>query len=311
MHTDIVTIQNGPLTASIATSFGNIAFSMTANNQEILWAPAPIEQWRSNPAWRDRPPLGGIPLLAPWANRLDGAVYFANGKRYGLNPDLINLRRDANGLPIHGFLAFCEGWHVAHRDVSSVTSRLEFWKNPAWMAQFPFAHNLEIKHRLDGGMLEVETAVENLSGEPMPLCIGFHPYFQLTDSPRDEWKLTIPARQSVILSEKLIPTGEMKPNELAQPFPLAGNALDSVFTGLTGEAFAAQGRSQRISVRFGPKFPVAIVYAPPTESFFCVEPMTALTNAFNLDHAGIPAGLQHIEPGETWRESFWIHPEGF
>jgi hypothetical protein len=36
--------------------------------------------------------------------------------------------------------------------------------------------------------------------------------------------------------------------------------------------------------------------------------MTALTNAFNLDHASVDAGLQHVAPGETWRESFWIAP---
>jgi galactose mutarotase-like enzyme len=50
---------------------------------------------------------------------------------------------------------------------------------------------------------------------------------------------------------------------------------------LTGDAFVAEGRDQRISVRFGPKYPVAIVYAPAGQLFFCFEPMTALTNAFN------------------------------
>jgi aldose 1-epimerase len=311
MPDDIITIQNGPLAASIATGYGNIAFSFTSNAHEILWTPAPIDQWPTNPAWRDRPPLGGIPLLAPWANRLDSDAYFANGKRYLLNPDLLPLRRDANGLPMHGFLAFCDGWRVIKQDASSVTSRLEFWRQPEWMVQFPFAHALEITHRLDSGMLEVETAIENLSTEPMPLCIGFHPYFQLTDSPRDEWRLRIPARESVILSDTLVPTGETTPCDLPQPFPLARASLDAVFTGLTGDDFVAEGRSQRISVHFGPKFPVAIVYAPPGQSLFCFEPMTALTNAFNLDHTGKKSALQHIAPGETWRESFWIHPEGF
>jgi aldose 1-epimerase len=127
------------------------------------------------------------------------------------------------------------------------------------MAQFPFAHNLEITHRLTGSELEIEIAVENLSTERMPLCIGFHPYFQLTDSPRDTWKLHVPARRTVVLSDKFVPTGETRPMDLAQPFPLAGNALDSVFSELTGSEFVAEGPTQRIAVRFGPKFPVAIV----------------------------------------------------
>jgi len=289
-----VTLRDGALEAVIATEIGNQVQSLRVDGVEILWMP------------RERGQLGGIPLLAPWANRLDGDAYFANGRRYRLNPDAIEIHRDANGLPIHGLLAFCEGWRVVKQNVASVTSRLDFWRNPRWMAQFPFAHTLEITHRLSGGSFEIETAIENHSMEPMPLAIGFHPYFQLTDSPRDEWKLSIPALERVILSDKLIPTGSTTPMELAQPFTLAGNSLDAVFAGLTGGEFVVQGRSQHISVRFGPKFPVAVVYAPADGSFVCFEPMTALTNAFNLDHAGVYARLQHIAPGETWRESFWI-----
>ncbi len=38
-------------------------------------------------------------------------------------------------------------------------------------------------YRLSDGTLEVETMIANMSAEPMPVSIGFHPYFQLTDSP--------------------------------------------------------------------------------------------------------------------------------
>jgi aldose 1-epimerase len=299
-----VLISNGALTALIATNTGNQVQSLKANGREILWMPAETGK------------LGGIPLLAPWANRIDGDAYFANGKRYLINDAAAHIRRDANGLPIHGLLLFCDGWRVLSQTATSVTSRLEFWRQPGWMAQFPFAHAMEITHRIHDGALEVETAIENHSGEPMPLCIGFHPYFQLSDAPRDEWNLTIPAGVSVILDERLIPTGEMRVNNPLQQHCLDGVSLDAVFAGLTaGEAFVAEGRRQRILVKFGPKYPVAIVYAPAGQPFFCFEPMTTLTNAFNLDHAGlaagIKAGLQHIAPGATWRESFWIKPEGF
>ena len=36
-----------------------------------------------------------------------------------------------------------------------VTSRLEFYRNPAWMKQFPFAHTIEMTYRLQDGVLEV------------------------------------------------------------------------------------------------------------------------------------------------------------
>jgi aldose 1-epimerase len=291
----MIQLQDGDLAATIDPSYGNNVRSLRLGGQEFLWT-------------TERGRLDGIPFLAPWANRIDGIEYFANGKKYLLNPALNNLRMDGNHLPIHGLLLFADAWKIVKQEKSSVTSRLEFWKNPDWMAQFPFAHAIEITHRLGSGSLEVETRIENLCDQPMPVAIGFHPYFQLTDSPRDEWHVEIAARRQVALSEKLIPTGDTKALEIANPLLLQGQALDTVFADLTGDAFVIEGRRQRIEVRFGPKFPVAIIYAPPTGSFVCIEPMSALTNAFNLDHAGIAAKLQHIGPGEAWRESFLIKP---
>ena len=69
--------------------------------------------------------------------------------------------------------------------------------------------------------------------------------------------------------------------------------------------------SRKISLIYGPKYTVAIVYAPPGKDFICFEPMSAITNAFNLAHAGAYKELQSIPVGGTWRESFWIVPSGF
>ncbi len=298
-----VQIQDGGISVSIATSFGNNAYSMIVGGEECLWKPAPsLEEWIASPKF------GGIPMLSPWANRLDQDAYYANGKEYWLNPTLGNLRRDPNHLPMHGLIAFTAEWKVIRRDASSVTSRLEFWRNPDWMAQFPFAHTLEVTHRVSGGSLEIKTVVRNHAEEPMPLSLGYHPYFQLTDSPRDEWKAHLAARERVVLSDKLVPTGDREPLADQDLSPLAGHALDDVFTSLTGEEFSVQGRKQRIRVRFGPQYPVAVVYAPPDGQFICFETMTAQTNAFNLTHAGIDAGLQHVPPRSAWRESFWVAP---
>lgn len=291
---------------SIATSFGNIAYSMTVRGQEILYKPAPDLD-----AWRAKPGLGGVPLLSPWANRIDGEAYYANGKKYLLNPGLGNVRYDGHHLPIHGLVSFTDKWRVVKQDNSSVTSRLEPWREPDWMAQFPFAHAIEMTYRLHGGALEVATKVENLSHEPMPLSLGYHPYFQLTDSPRDDWKVHLAARESVVLSDLLVPTGERKPVEFANPYPLAGHVLDNVFTGLTGAEWSVEGKKQKIAVKFGPKYPVAVVYAPQGGSFICFEPMASQTNAFNLTHAGKVAGLQTIAPGTSWSESFFVTPTGF
>ncbi len=291
---------------SIATDFGNNAYSMTVRGQEILFKPAPDLD-----AWRKKPGLGGVPLLSPWANRIDGNAFFANGKKYLLNEGLGNVRYDGHHFPIHGLAAYATQWRVIKKDNASVTSRLEPWKDPDWMAQFPFAYAIEMTHRLHGGSLEVATTVENLSTEPMPLSLGYHPYFQLSDSPRDDWKVHLAARESVVLSDLLVPTGERKPLDFPNPYPLNGHVLDNVFAGLTGADWVLEGKKQKIAVKFGAKYPVAIVYAPKGGSFVCFEPMASLTNSFNLAHSGKDAALQNVAPGGSWKESFFITPSGF
>jgi aldose 1-epimerase len=180
------------------------------------------------------------------------------------------------------------------------------------MAQFPFAHTIRMTYQLANGTLEVRTAIENLASDPMPLSIGFHPWFQIPDSPREAWHVHLPVREHYRLSSQLIPTGETEPANLPDPTPLSGRQIDDVFGGLNaGEEFWLEGNGRRISVRFGAKFPIAVVYAPRDPHVVCFEPMTGITNAFNLAHAGVYKNLQTIPPGETWTESFWIRPSGF
>jgi aldose 1-epimerase len=300
---------------AIAPSIGNMAYEFRVNGKNAFWLP-----YETLAELKAKPQFGGIPFLAPWANRLSEDAFFANGKKYRLNRDLGNIRGDQNQNPIHGLLNFSADWSVtgvgADSNSASVTSRLDFWKYPEMMAQFPFAHTIEMTYRLHEGVLEVRTTIENLSADPMPVGIGYHPYFQLHDAPRDQWKVHLAARDHLALSKMLIPTGERKPVEFSDPLPLAGVALDDVFGGLVRDAaeratFFVEGAHEKISVTYGPKYTVAVVYAPAGRQFICFEPMSAITDGFNLAHAGLYRELQSIPPGGIWRESFWIAPSGF
>jgi aldose 1-epimerase len=114
---------------------------------------------------------------------------------------------------------------------------------------------------------------------------------------------------SILLNDKLTPTGERKPFPASQHVELKGRQFDDVFTSLDPNSdFVLEGGGKKIAVRFGEKWRVAVVYAPPGRDFVCFEPMSALTNAFNLAHAGKYDGLQMIAPGGQWRESFWVKP---
>ncbi len=305
------------ISVSILPSVGNIAYEMKAGGKNVFWFPfSSPEDFKKNPT------LCGNPLLAPWANRLDENGFYANGKKYNLNLGLGNVRLDTFQHPIHGLVVYTSEWQVtdlrADAQAAWVTSRLDFARHPDWLAQFPFAHTIEMTYRLSGGALEVQTRLQNQSAATMPVSIGYHPYFQITDAPRDEWTVSIAARSQYLLNDQLLPTGQMRP--IAEVLPdsrnvsLRGMALDHVFGDLANNAtFSVKGKSQKIEVVYGPKYKVAVVYAPtgPNRDFICFEPMTGPTNAFNLAHRGIYKELQTIPAGQTWQESYWIRPSGF
>ena len=286
---------------AIAPSAGNLTREITVNGTNLLG------------------PLG-IPFLGPWANRLDEQAFYANGKRYALNMELGNVR---GAHPIHGFLSAAV-WEVvdAKADAGSawVTSRIEFFRQPDWMAQFPFAHTIEMTHRLRDGELEITVELHNMSAVPMPVAIGFHPYFRLTDSPRDAWTIALGAGTEWLLADDKIPTGETRPIERRFPDPRAAvlrdHDLDHVFADLIRDAsgraaMSVTGTSQTIAVIFGPNYHAAVVYAPKGRDFICFEPMAGITDALNLAQRGLYTDLQSIPAGGTWKETFWIRPRGF
>lgn len=305
------------VTVSVVPSIGNTAYRMLVKGKDVFWSP-----YKTLGEFKAKPTFIGNPFLAPWANRLDEHAFYANGKKFALNAGLGNYRSDGNNQPIHGLLAYSPHWKMigigGDEQSAWVTSRMEFHRIPEYMAQFPIAHTIDMTYRLSGGVLEVETEITNLSFEAMPLVVGYHPYFRVHDAGRNEWKVTLPAKLHVKLNAKLTPTGETEPNPYGASMTLGDGQLDDVFTEMerdrAGKAeFSVQGKQEKVSVIYGEKYPVAVVYAPKgaNRDFICFEPMTGVTNAMNLAQQGKYKELQSIPAGGIWKESFWVKASGF
>jgi len=266
---DIVTLEDtkNQTVVSIITSVGNMAYEMKVKGQNVLRFPfASIDEFKAKPNG-----LHGIPLLAPWANRLDEQAFYANGKRYAFDMQLGNV---TGNIPIHGFMSRTDQWQVleAKSDGKSawVTSRLDAYKQPMWMKQWPFAHTIEMTYRLQDGILETHAKITNMSAEPMPVSLGFHPYYQLTDSPREEWTIAVPARTRWMLNYLKVPTGETEPADKFFPGgkgALKDYNLDDVFSDLTRDAqgrstVTLKGRKQQLDVTQGPNYKSLVMYSP-------------------------------------------------
>jgi len=312
-----LTDRGHDVTVSIVPSIGNRAFEFMVHGKNLLYFPPPdIASFRDSGAKQ----FNGIPFLAPWANRMAGAGFWADDKHYRFNPDLGTVDIDANSIAIHGMLATSPLWELvemkADRHSAHVTSRLQFWKYPDLMANWPFAHQYEMTYTLSNGILEVSTKVTNLSAKPMPVVLGYHPYFNIPDVPRAQASVHIPARKHVETDADLVATGKLTPANLADWVSLEDHTFDDGYTDLAREGdgraiFSVKAGSKKIEVLYGPHYQVAVIYAPPNQPFVCFEPMTAITNGANLAHEGKYEELQTVPAGGTWRESFWVRSDGF
>ena len=302
---------------SIVPSAGNRAYELKVHGKNVLYFPfADLAALKNS----QKPALNGIPFLAPWANRIAGGGFWAGGKRYRFNSDLGTVRIDSDDIAIHGMLAASPFWEVtdvsANQDAAQVTSRLAFWKYPELMANWPFAHEYEMTYRLADNVLEVVTTVRNVSVRPMPVVLGFHPYFNIPDAPRDAWTVHVAARKHVETDAHLVATGQFTPNDLPDQISLKAHSFDDGFTDLVRNEhglarFSVKAGDKEIHVIYGSKYQVAIVFAPPAQNFICFEPMSAITNGINLAHEGKYSELQTVAPGAEWRESFWVSFKGF
>src|SRR5271165_4984353 len=129
---------------SMAPSIGNRAYEMKVHGKNILYFPyADVAEFQK------RPRLCGIPFLAPWADLLNEPGFWANGKEYLFNMGLGNVR---GNMPIHGLLVNSPLWRVTEVAVDQrsahVPARLEFWKYPDLMAQWPFAQEYEMTYSM-------------------------------------------------------------------------------------------------------------------------------------------------------------------
>jgi galactose mutarotase-like enzyme len=293
---DVLTLRAGDLRASFAPRLGMAGVSLLHRGDELLDRRAGLGAYARTGA------VMGIPLLHPWANRLDAHEYDLDGRHVRLpaGPPLVHC--EEHGLPIHGLLNASPYWSFAPSpDAPRLRARLDFGAHPDLLAAFPFPHELAIDVRLDPAGLELATTVTPTGAEAVPVSFGFHPYLRLPGSDRAAWEVALPARRHLALDDRSIPTGATHP-EPAETFQLGDRAFDDGFDDLLDEArFSVRDDRRELAVTLLSGYPAAQIYSPAGAQFVCFEPMTAPTNALRTGD-----GLRRVAPGDSFTAVFRI-----
>ncbi len=239
--------------------------------------------------------LSSFPLV-PYSNRIrEGRFPFAGRT--------IRLPLNFGDHPhsIHG-LGWQRPWTVIARSANTVRLRHEHEGVADDEAGWPFAYRAEQRIALDAEGVTLLLETRNLSGRPMPVGLGQHPYFAHPEGA----VLTARVDRVWQADREVMPTHA---TTLPAHWPLNAGArirdldCDNLFTGWRGPARIEWPDADiAVSLHATPPCGRLVVFTPPNEDFFCVEPVTQLTDAFNLAaHGRRDTGMRILAPGECAR----------
>lgn len=226
--------------------------------------------------------------LTPFSNRLRHGRFTFRGRQ-------IALPRNTTGPHVEHGHGWQRPWRVVEAGTDHATLLLDH-EADAW----PFHYEMQQRFRLRPEGLRIELTARNAGDEAMPYGFGLHPYFPRTPA------CTLAATVTGIWQTD----AEVMPIRHVAVPPILGlqaglkvesHALDNVLTGWAGEAtirWPERGVSLTMAAE-GP-FRFLVLYTPPGEDYFCAEPVSNCTDAFNLASGGrSDTGMIVLEPGAT------------
>jgi aldose 1-epimerase len=294
---DLLTLRSGPLGVVVSPAVGGAITRAWVDRSGAtleLLRPAPDAALARRDPWA----MACFPLI-PWSNRIREGCFAFGPLTVHLPPNRPHDRHTIHG---HGFQA---GWAVMTAGPSSAI--LEYRHAPdAW----PWAYRATQEIVVTPASLELALSLANEGDAPMPAGLGWHPYF-----PRTRETTLLARVEGVWLTDaEVLPVACVTPGPDRDPgrgLAVDRTALDNAFVGWNGQAIVTWPE-RRARVRLTAHGPLGtlVVYTPPGQSFFCAEPVSHITDAFNLAASGRrDTGMLTLEPGESVSARLTLTPE--
>jgi len=232
--------------------------------------------------------------LVPYSSRIRAGQFQFEGRDIRLT---LNFGDHPHSIHGHGWQA---PWSVTEQNASSAT--LDYLHQAdAW----PWAYRARQRFVLDEQGLLVKLSLTNLAETRMPAGLGLHPYFprarsaHLKASVNSVWRMD----HEVMPIERIALPPDLP---LWSGVSLAEVVLDNGFEGWDRIAEIAWPTSGiGLNVTASPELSRLVVYAPAGQDFFCVEPVSHMTDAFNRAAQGdAETGLRVLAPQDTF--SAWM-----
>lgn len=257
--------------------------------QPVLWNPGIKAASQGLDAWWH----GGCPLLFPFAGRVltpeRSGQYAWQGQRFP--------------MPLHGFGPRQE-FAVVEQTQQRAVVRLEDSGNSS--AYYPAKFCLTLDWQLHGDHLRCDGTITNRSPEPMPLALGWHPYFHTGIGSKVKATgfelgtiILEGGKRHFVTEQGLAAIGVPMPDEIKRMEQSSWrNTICSAVP------------TNQVVMNFKHTAPLHMSWGPPADfqhlvlwsdqpAFYCAEPWMGLPNAIENGQ-----GLKTLAGHESWQ--FWL-----
>jgi aldose 1-epimerase len=273
----------------VVSEAGGGARSWTIDGSELL---ASFESGTRDGAFAGKP-------LMPWPNRLRDGRYAFEGVEHR-----VELTEPQTSTALHG-LTLSSRWRASRTSAHGITLTHRLRGREG----YPFALDLAVGYELDPGGVVVTLRATNAGPGRAPFGAGLHPYLRLDG----DVTLQIPARTSVPVDDRKLPTGPPTPVsgsdlDFRHARSLVEQRLDTCFGDLersaAGVASVTLVGARRLVVWMDDAFHFVQVFT--ANGAIAVEPMTCAPDAFNTGD-----GLLVLEPGASFTGRCGLTASGY
>ncbi len=277
-----IEISNSLLRAVLLPGMGGHIGTLQYNHPDRGWLDLFVAE-REAPSYHQNVPLYGCFQMVPFANRMvDGVLQDgAQGHVFPINwPD--------EGVAIHG-TGWSETWAVAAQSETSATLNCQ-WSSDTG----PYHYEADFSVSIEGNAIDFELKLTNRSAQPLPMGMGFHPWFSdvrhaqvhfdasLTPVPNSPWAL-FPDNMAVDLPPEFVPQDHV--------------GIDSCFTNWGGHLdIHLNAKDIAIQMDAAGDLTHMHVYVAGAMDRFCLEPVSHVPGQIEGKNAEVLPG-QSISGG--------------
>ena len=273
--------------------------------------------------------IGGA-FLVPYANRIRGQVSPDGGEivtklgdqQARLPANWSGKNSGAEKVSMHGLMLTSKFQNVQQHNQADGASLSGIFHAGDWDGHWPSSTDVSVRVVLRNDAVEFTITAKDVGKDPLPIGIGWHPYFSIPSGDRKQARLHIPADKVAVMNnyDDVFPTGEVRPVSAADgkyDFTApGGKALDDIYLDDNFQDLKRSPNGSAVATVIDPQSNYGIriraespevksiqVYSPPDKDFVAIEPQFNLPDPYGSEWKNTDTGMVLLKPGQstTWR----------